>query len=258
MPYYPRYKRTRYSAYPHRMYRRVNSLYRVNRPAGIRGWYAGTRATFRRIKGIKRMPWGVIKKTYTVPELKYSDKAAFDTVPGSGAFALLNGLNLGTSSITRVGRNINIKSIHIKFEVEGAPFSGTPTTVTSVCRAMIVFDMQPNGATPLVGDLLENTTSGVQTTSSTAMRYGARFKILYDKRWVLNNQITASTSTTWSQIFDEIYLKVNLKCTYSNTNNGDITDIDSGALYLFLTSDSAAVANNPGLLYYSRIRYTDN
>ena len=42
------------------------------------------------------------------------------------------------------------------------------------------------------------------------------------------------------------------------TNNGDITDIDTGALYLFLTHESGATANYPITQYYSRIRYVDN
>lgn len=207
---------------------------------------------------MRRMPWGVIKSTYTIPELKYKDLNASGAVPGNGTFTLLNGLTLGTSAVTRIGRQIVIKSIHMKFDITGAYFSVGPTLPSTMCRAMIIFDSQPNGTTPNVSDLLEDTTTGLQALASTALRYSGRFKILYDKRWVVNNNLAATTTATWSQIFDEVYLKVNLKCNYANTSNGDVTDIDTGALWLFLTSDSGATANNPDVLLYNRIRFVDN
>ena len=168
------------------------------------------------------MPWSVIKATYTMPELKYNDEVATGSVPGAGTFILLNGLQLGTSATTRVGRQIMIKSIHIKFIHAGAQFSGTPTQPSSLVRAMIVYDAQPNGTTALASELLENATTGNQVTSSTALRYSQRFKILYDKRWVVNNMLTASISPTFAEVYDEVYMKVNLKCNYADTNNGNI------------------------------------
>lgn len=204
------------------------------------------------------MPWGVIKKTYTIPELKYTDVTAFGAVSGSGSFSLLNGLNLGTSAVTRVGRQIMMKSIHLKFDMNGSLFANTPTSAANMLRIMILYDAQPNGALPAASDLLENTTTGVQTISGTAMRYAQRFRILYDKRWILQHQLSSTTTGTFSSVFDEVYLKVNLKTIYANSNNGDITDIDTGALLLFITSDAAATANYPDLLFYSRVRYVDN
>lgn len=205
------------------------------------------------------MPWGLIKSTYTVPELKYKDTTAVGAASGSGSFALLNGLSLGTSAITRIGRVINMKSLHIKFEVVGAPFSQSPVAAMTTVRCMIIYDLQPNGSAPAVGDVLEVTTAGYQSVSSTALKYGSRFKILMDKRWKLNNQLaSATTSYTFSELFDEQYIKMNLKTQYANSNNGDITDIDTGSLYLFITSDADSAVDNGVLLFYARLRFTDN
>jgi len=204
------------------------------------------------------MPWGVIKRTYTVPELKYVDTIASGSVSGAGAYSLLNGLNLGTSAITRVGRQIMMKSFHLKLLMSGATFAQTPTAPMSAVRIMVVYDLQPNGVTPAASDLLENATTGNQVVSSTALRYAGRFKILFDKRYNLNNQLAATTTTTFSEVFDEMYQKINLKTIYANTNNGDITDIDTGAMFLFLTTESGAAANDPIAQFYMRIRYTDN
>lgn len=205
------------------------------------------------------MPWGVIKSTYTIPELKYKDVTAVGAAAGTGSFALLNGLQLGTSSVTRVGRNIMMKSLHIKFEVVGAPFGQAPVAAMTTVRCMIVYDAQPNGAAPAVSDLLEITTAGYQSVASTALRYAQRFKILMDKRWKVNNQLaSATTGYTFSEIFDEHYMKMNLKTTYADTNNGTIADIDTGALYLFITSDADSAVDNGVLLFYSRLRFVDN
>lgn len=204
------------------------------------------------------MPWGVIKQTYTVPELKYKDVTATGILSGAGSFALLNPLNVGTSSTTRIGRNITIKKLHIKFNIVGSAFSFTPTSPAQSVRAIVLFDMQPNGALPAASDILEDATTGVQVVSSTALKYGSRFKILMDKRWVVNNQLSASQAPANYECFDEQYLNLNLKCTYANTNNGDVTDIETGALLLFLTSDTGTAADQPALQFYNRIRFTDN
>lgn len=204
------------------------------------------------------MPWGVIKQTYTIPELKYIDRTATGGVAGTGTLSLLNGLTQGTGNTNRIGRQVMMKSIHIKFEVAGSPFSATPVSPMSTVRAMIVYDCQPNGATPAVSDILETATIGFQTVSGTALRYSQRFKVLYDKRWKLNNQLTATSTTTYSEIYDEKYIKINLGTTYADTSTGTITDIDTGALFLLLTSDAGVAADNPVLLFYSRVRYTDN
>jgi hypothetical protein len=204
------------------------------------------------------MPWGVIKSTYTVPELKYKDVSAAGTVTAAGAFILTNGLNLGTSAVTRVGRQIMMKSFHIKLVMAGAPFSSTPTSPSSLIRVMVVFDAQPNGTAPATSDLLEDASSGVGIVSSTALKYSGRFKILWDKRWVLVNSLTATTTADLTEQYDEKYMKINLKTIYANTNNGDITDIETGALWIFLTTESGTTANQPVLQYYFRIRYVDN
>lgn len=204
------------------------------------------------------MPWSVIKSTYTIPELKYKDVTATGTVVGTGQFILLNGLNLGTSASTRIGRQIVIKKIHMKYDPIGAFASQTPTFPMTYIRAMIIFDMQPNGVAPTASDLLEDSTTGNQAVSSTAMRYSSRFKILSDKRWVLNNQISATDSPTFHEKYDEVFMNCNLKVIYSNSNNGDESDIETGALWLFLTTDSINAANNPAMQFYNRIRWSDN
>lgn len=222
------------------------------------GFWPGNRSSFRRIRGFRRTSLGLIKSTYTIPEKKYADVASTGTVTSSGSVQLLNGLSLGTAVSNRIGRQIVIKGSHFKLAMTGSPNSATPTTPMVILRIMLLWDAQPNAALPSNTDILETVTAPYQTAASQAMKFATRFKILFDKRYCLNNQTTATSSQAFSTQFDENFTKLNLKTQYANSNNGDITDIETGALLFFAISDATATANNPVLTMYHRLRYVDN
>ena len=157
------------------------SLRGVSRPARIGGFWPGTRSTFRRVTGYRRVPGiGTIRRTYTIPEKKYIDQSnvavAMDETP---VLVLLNGLALGTSATTRVGQNICMKSFHLKFTIRGATYATTTgNTISIMTRVMVVLDMQPNGTTPAGSDILEDTTAGIGIVSPIYMSNAMRFKVL--------------------------------------------------------------------------------
>jgi len=45
---------------------------------------------------------------------------------------------------------------------------------------------------------------------------------------------------------------------YADSNNGDITDIKTGALLLVFMSETAIVGSQPAITHYTRVRYTDS
>lgn len=247
--------------------RRVYSLSRNARPAGVRGFWSGTRGSFKRVTQYKRIPrLGTIKSTYTVPEKKFLDNATINSPVGNtGGLLLLNGLSQGTSSITRIGQQVTWKSFHLKFYLDGRSInSSTPNTYdwTSHVRIMVIWDVQPNGATPIASDVLDNAATSVALVSSLNKANGARFRILFDRRYhVQHTWYTTTPTLTLGQpgsIYDEVYLKMNQITHYANTSTGLVSDIKTGALWLMAISDTATADEQPYFTFYTRLRYTDN
>lgn len=270
MPRYSIYRGARFyspfSTRPMRKYRKTYSLRRMSRPGRIGGFWPGTRSTFRRITNYRRIPGlGTIRRTYTVPELKYIDNSDIATViDESGNFTLLNALALGTAATARVGMRINMRSVHLKYILTAPVYNSINTAFLyrSQVRVMLVLDLQPNGATPALSDILEDTTAGIGIVSSLYMANAARFKILYDKRHTLQASTVVGTTIVYipddSQIYDETYMKLSHEVHYSDSNNGDITDIKTGALFLVTMCSTASAGQQPAITSYTRVRYHDN
>lgn len=195
-----------------------------------------------------------------MPEKKYNDETGAFSISDSGTIRLLNGLFLGTSATTRIGQKIMIKSMQIKFQITGPDAGNTPTLNSIWLRLMVVYDDQTNGATPALSDIIEDASSSTVVLSPISMANSQRFRILYNKVCVVQSQLATSVEVpTFSDLWDETYQKLNLETHYSNSNAGDVTDIRKGGLFLVMVAfTNATSANQPGVTYYSRIRYTDN
>lgn len=227
------------------------------------GFWPGTRATYRRVRGYRRTPMGLIKSTYTIPEKKYKDSTAYvSSVTESGQIILLNGLLQGTSTSTRVGQKIKMKSVYLKMLAYGPTAVATPTIPGVFIRTMIVWDAQPNGATFTLADLLENDAVAVVAVSPLNMANTARFKVLYDQTKFLQTQQAGTAEVAGSPLvafYDQTFQKMDLEVSYANTNNGNIQDIRTGALFLvFIGFTGNNANNNIDVTYYNRIRYYDN
>lgn len=247
----------------------------MSRPARVGGFWPGNRSTFRKVTKYRRIPGiGTIRKTYSIPELKYIDNSdAAAAIDESGTITLLNALSLGTGATQRVGMRITMRSLHLKYIVTGPVYSvaNGANAYNQHVRIMLVLDLQPNGGTLTLGDLIEDATTGIGIVSSLYMANAARFKVLYDKRMMVTPNVVVPGSTTVQQsyaavinntpsksLYDEIYLKLSHEVQYSDSNNGDITDIKTGALFLIAISDNATAAQQPLITSYVRVRYHDN
>lgn len=177
--------------------------------------------------------------------------------------SLMNGLALGTSATSRVGQNICMRSFHFKFTIRGSSYATAAGVNPSVMtRVMVFLDMQPNGVTPAGSDVLEDTTAGIGIVSPIYMSNAMRFKVLFDRRYEVQNRFNSGSTqdfyTTNTIHFDEVFQKMNHYVQYADSNNGDIQDIKTGALFLLLMSETATAGQQPAITYYFRLRYTDN
>jgi len=185
-------------------------------------------------------------------EKKWIDTAAtlLVTTVGTGAITLLNGLTQGTTSVTRIGSRIEVKSVHFKYNFQ----SGAASTGTTPIRIKIVYDKESNGALPVATDIMASD----QIDGHNNLYTAGRFITMYDQTF---NPVTGPSGTAagggQAQLC-EGYVKCNLPTKYLNSNFGDYRDISSGAIYVIAWSNGTAFggAGFDGIANF-RIRYTD-
>ena len=89
-----------------------------------------------------------------------------------------------------------------------------------------------------------------------------RFKVLFDRRYEIQNILvpggTSEFFTSKALVFDEVFQKMNHYVQYADSNNGDIQDIKTGALFLMFMSETVTATSQPAITHYTRVRYTDN
>lgn len=156
---------------------------------------------------------------------------------------LLNPMARGDTSSTRNGDKYNIKSIQARFQIV------TGATANDVdYRVVIVYDRNPLGVLATGADIYNvNSIIGNLNTANKKMR--GRFLVLYNEMYHMKLPVE-------KEILLNTYIKRTLKveCT---SNNGDITDIDKGAILLAwckgITDTNAASTIN----YNVKIKYSD-
>lgn len=198
-------------------------------------------------------------------EKKVSDIAtATYQVNTTGSFTLLHVPVLGTDYTNRVGRKTMQRSIGIKGRIQTEASNGLPanTSVAAQQARMIIFmDMQPNGAAPAVGDLLNS----ADPASQLNLNNRDRFRIIRDKMYSFGPYYTVSTATQaqgfvgGNQVATiKLYKKCKIETIFNGTNGGTIADITSGAVYMFWIGSAAAGTNSDcNAVVSTRVRYED-
>ncbi|AXQ66153.1 MAG: coat protein [Cressdnaviricota sp.] len=176
------------------------------------------------------------------PEKKYIDTSQAVGALAAASITLLNGTATGTDFTNRIGREILMKSIYLRLTA----YNGTDQDAS--LRIMLVYDKQPNGATPAITDIL--TASDIISPNN--LNNKDRFTTISDK---VRKISTASDRGFWHKKYK--YIQYNTQ--YSGTTNV-INSIASGALWLVLipiiNSTGASTANFV-VGYTNRVRFVD-
>lgn len=212
-------------------------------------------------KRIRRVEEKVVKINKS-PELKYKDTAWTDP-DVTGELILLNNVDQGTDQTDRIGAQITMKSLLIHISVITLP----AVIVGVTYRLMVVLDRQANGAAPPISGNPTVGLAGILNTETIVTLEHAprqyetikRFKILFDKTYSLNPNLTLETNATnaattmpYSRSISE-YIKLGQVTKYDGSEN-DIADINTNSLYiLHMTSDT----NTVGIVGGSRLYFTD-
>lgn len=178
------------------------------------------------------------------------------TVSGTTYTAvLLNPIVQGTTGNNRSGREVRNEGLRIALN-----FQSNQSQANADCvRITVVRDDECRGAAPgYYQDVLQNGVFGQEALNSSFNfdNIQRRFKVLFDKRITLNP--AAGVSGTYGTVFAPVLIEEKLGFKthyYNNSNAGTIADIDSGALYLFITGLDAT--NASGWNYDTRLIFRD-
>nr|WAE42806.1 MAG: capsid protein [Cressdnaviricota sp.] len=207
-------------------------------------------------------------KGVDMPAINAGADSIIKNISTTATLDLLNGIQEGASFYNRVGRRVHMKSVHVTGQI--FPSGVATTGAQEFLRVLLVYDRQPNGTFPSIGDILldygNDGTSFTTSISKMNLNNVERFAILRDKRlWIPSNQQAASTDqnmylgggTDAKEINWFVPLK-NLETHFkSTTNPAAIGDVATGALYLVTLGNIASGAAGYNLQYNSRLRFCD-
>lgn len=196
---------------------------------------------------------GIISR---VSELKgvTLDATLNSIILGTPSINLQNGLTLGAAQANRDGIKIRMKSWSAHIDVQQGSVAGANTPFR--CRFILLMDMQTNAALPAVADIFANTGAGYRSRFNITT-FPQRFKVLRDKLVVVNI-MGGLTDQPMRACF-----RVKVKwpgsgqlVNYNTGNVGDVTDIQTGALYAIFCTDTST-ANAATVIIDSQLRWTD-
>lgn len=200
----------------------------------------------REINSIKR------KVSMLKPELKYNT-VNFGT-PGTGAGIdqtvplkyLLNGMVQGSAMGQRDGNKFRSKYLELRCT---AFYVGGSQSIAQL-RCVIYIDKSPRGSSRR---LMGSSTPYTDSIYEFSDRNHDNFKVLFDKTYQLDS---AGSGTNGVNIICK--KKLNFVSDCSRSNNGDITDFETGALYVLFFTNAVLTPAYPMKLWgHANLAYTD-
>lgn len=226
--------------------RRGGSRYaKTNRNPGTKRWIPGVSRT----GGL-----GVSRFNGPHAEMKYFDLAKSvndDAVVAAteSDFSSLHLVQKGSDADQRIGRQITIRSVNVRLQVDSAR-----TSHAIMGQVVLVLDKQANGTQPTAAEIWENPTSG--SISFRNMENTQRFVILHKQNIHLSPQALSCTQNQAKVL--SFTKNLNLKIQFGKNSETAITDIPTNNLTLWFMENSAGPTFYMTRTYKVRIRYTDN
>jgi len=177
-------------------------------------------------------------------ELKAVDTDVNLTMDTTGAIRLLNGVVPGVGFSQRIGRSISMRGLDLRLTASVVAGTG----VDQIQRVLVVLDHQPNGAAPVITDILD----AVSTESRPNLINAWRFTILQDTRFDLNASAEPGSKRA---ITEKICL--GRSTHYNNGVAGTVADIVTNSLFLVFVGSEAAGATAGTVTGTSRVRFVD-
>lgn len=194
-------------------------------------------------------------------ELKFVDTAISSSNFQNGTASFIqcvNGLALGTTASTRIGRQVALKSLTFRMEHSSGQTTTSTGKVPATCRILLVYDGQTNGANPLATDVLDSAVP----ESLLNLSNRDRFRVLREWKYQVASQDINTSAVPSSRIIKGFVKipKAYQKTTYNAGNAGTSADITTGGLFMIFIWDSARSvwATAQGICSGNiRVRYSD-
>jgi hypothetical protein len=170
--------------------------------------------------------------------------ASIGTTP---SVQLCNGTARGDDYSQRNGRSVKWASIFHRMTVQSNPASTSPHAL----RFILFWYKDPSGVAPTPLQMFGSATPSINQMMNLNVRKD--FEILEDKIVTLN-PVTGGPSFK----YNNKYIKCNKHTIYNAGSTGLIGDIESNALYYFVFSDTAVLAEQPYFQIQVRSRFIDN
>lgn len=248
------YKRRRFSRRPRSGRRR--------RRYGVRSMRINPRAPHLEIKTI---------------DIDYQNALLDDT----GTLTVCNLINEGAGFTNRIGRQIQMKSLLLRYNIGLSASNAAALTTQQLARLIVVYDRQTNGAAPTVADILRGydyagtafAAANVATFSPNPNNF-TRFRILLDREFSLGpigimgarsgQGFDYQSPTSMAQdgsFHGTVFIKLRRLVTQykSNTVPPTINDIASGGLYVITCSTAASAGTIKPYFcsFNTRLRFYD-
>lgn len=176
-------------------------------------------------------------------ELKYQDYIGSSVQGTTMTQVLVNGLTQGTTSTTRLGDTIRVKTVELNMRIS---ISTTSTLGYVTFRVLLLRDTQPNGATFGPGNYLNTPTNVLSTIT---MAQCKRFHTVDDQMFIMDSNGPQAV------LYRRVY-NIDFHPEYGLGNAGTIADLSKDALFLCFLSDDNT--NQPGYSYWTRLHFIDN
>lgn len=197
---------------------------------------------------------GLKKRLIQEGEQKVIETAVTDgAVSLTNVLNLLNGIQLGSTTGTRVGSKVRITKIQVLGDLR---LSTTATNGLDRGKMTLFIDKQTNGAAPLYST--DTDLSSLYTPANYPFfktnAYEDAFYIIKELDWILE----ANYSGQQNAFVFKWDIPINRVVKYNSGNAGTVADIVSNAVYFAYRGSIAAGAAASGISFRARVWYTDS
>lgn len=266
--------------------RRKYSTYSYRRTKRYRPY----RRSFGTRRAYRRGGYSLTRNSTFSPELKYYDDIngfkPYISTRAAPSSKCINVIPVGTGVSQRIGNRIVIKSILVRLQLEGKRDTGNTyqyavANQPSLIRVMIINYKANNyvdrtSSNAVIGQVLQYNTGTNPILSPVEMLRSTDFDILMDKVYAIggrtyaydvdgvgNYTLAGGTTVGPLQIWDERFIKCNIKVKYDSSGTSP-SNIDKSAIYCFamssidnINTSATADALLPDCNIQTRIRYYD-
>lgn len=220
---------------------------------GLGGPLKRRRAMSYKGKTVKKSLAAKVNKLISQQERKNHDVAAtIAAVGGTATIVQLSNIPQGDDAVSRDGRKVSYVSSHMRYTYVR---TGTDVT-TSAFRVIVLQDMQSNGLTPVVGDILTGPTN---PRSPLTLDFKERFRVLHDNfcsHGKGDYNLVLSAGGGRCTVPGEYFAPI--KDNLAQAEFGGIGSVPTtNSIILLFLQDGPATAT-ADFTYYHRLRFTDS